>query len=70
MWYCGPAALSIIFENLGLTASQKDIANIAGTNTNGTSLYGLYLSCLSYGFNSTVWMLSSSDLRINDLIVL
>ena len=70
MWYCGPAALSIIFESLGLSLSQEDIAKIAGTNTNGTSLYGLYQACIKKGFNPSVLKINSSDLKTNDLAVL
>ena len=70
MWYCGPAALSIVFESLGLSVSQEDIAGLAGTNVNGTSLAGLYQACLRYGFNSSVWLLGYDDLRVNDLVVL
>ena len=70
MWYCGPAALSIVFESLGLSVSQEDIAGLAGTNVNGTSLAGLYQACLHYGFDSSVWLLGYDDLRVNDLVVL
>lgn len=70
MWYCGPAALSIVFESLGLSVSQEDIACLAGTSVNGTSLSGLYQACLHYGFDSSVWLLGYDDLRVNDLVVL
>ena len=70
IWNCGPATLVNLFKIYGLNITQEEIASIAGTNSNGTSLYGLYLTCIHYGFNVSAWYLDSDSLKVNDLVVL
>ena len=71
VWNCGPATLVNLFKLYGLDVSQDEIVSIAGTDSNGTSLYGLYLACVHYGFNVSAWCLdSASGIRVNDLVVL
>ena len=70
IWNCGPATLVNLFKIYGLNITQEEIASIAGTNSNGTSLYCLYLACIHYGFNVSAWYLDSDSLKVNDLVVL
>ncbi|MDO5849689.1 MAG: NosD domain-containing protein [Methanobacteriaceae archaeon] len=71
VWNCGPATLVNLFKLYGLDVSQEEISSIAGTDSDGTSLYGLYLACVHYGFNVSAWYLDSIEgIRVNDLVVL
>lgn len=71
VWNCGPATLVNLFKLYGLDVSQDEIASITGTDSNGTSLYGLYLACVHYGFNVSAWCLDSArSIEVNDLVVL
>lgn len=49
---CGPACLAAIFRKYGLKLSIAKIREIAGTDREGTSAYGLIKTAEHYGFQS------------------
>ena len=51
---CGPACLAAIFRNYGLKVSIAKIRDIAGTDRQGTSAYGLVKVIEHYGFEEKV----------------
>lgn len=51
---CGPACLAAIFRKYGLKVSIAQIRDIAGTDRQGTSAYGLVKAIEYYGFNNKV----------------
>ena len=51
---CGPACLSAIFRKYGLKISIAKIRDIAGTDRQGTSAYGLVKVIEHYGFQQKV----------------
>lgn len=38
---CGPAALATVLNNMGINATEQELAVLAGTDENGTIMYGL-----------------------------
>ena len=51
---CGPACLAAIFGKYGLKVSIAKIRDIAGTDRQGTSAYGLVKAIEHYGFQQKV----------------
>lgn len=51
---CGPACLAAIFRKYGLKVSIAKIRDIAGTDRQGTSAYGLVKTIEHYGFQQKV----------------
>lgn len=51
---CGPACLAAIFGKYGLKVSIAKIRDIAGTDRQGTSAYGLVKVIEYYGFQQKV----------------
>lgn len=50
-YYCGPAALATVFEQMGIEADQEKIADIAGMDEEkGTTLYGLSQATKKLGY--------------------
>ena len=38
---CGPAALATVLNNMRINATEQELAILAGTDENGTTMYGL-----------------------------
>ncbi|MEN4017330.1 MAG: cysteine peptidase family C39 domain-containing protein [Methanobacterium sp.] len=38
---CGPAALATVLQNMGINSTEEELKVLAGTDTSGTSMYGL-----------------------------
>lgn len=49
---CGPAALATVLNSIGVNATQKELATLAKTNKNGTTMYGLHQAAQSKGLNT------------------
>lgn len=65
---CGPACLAAIFKKYGLNVSIAKIRDIAGTDRQGTSAYGLVKVIEHYGFQQKVVEADKSVLN-RDLIL-
>ena len=62
---CGPACLAAIFRKYGLKVTIAKIRDIAGTDRQGTSAYGLVKAIEHYGFQQKVYMLLSIINEVN-----
>jgi tetratricopeptide (TPR) repeat protein len=49
---CGPAALAIVCAELGVPADTEELAELAGTDATGTSLYGLQQAAAAQGLRA------------------
>lgn len=64
---CGPASLATVLQNLSINVSQDVLAADAGTDENGTTIYGLAQAAqkeglFAYGKNLSVDQLESGDI--------
>jgi predicted double-glycine peptidase len=67
---CGPAALATVLNNLGINATEQELAILAGTDESGTTMYGLVQAAGAKGVNATGIRLSVNELKKNDIIAL
>jgi predicted double-glycine peptidase len=58
---CGPACLKAVFDYWGVAVSESEIADIAGTSRNGTSIDGLVKASRHFGFDALVKRNASLD---------
>ncbi|MBP2046764.1 C39 family peptidase [Methanobacterium aggregans] len=65
---CGPASLATALNNMGLNATELELAALAGTDENGTTMYGLLQAARSKGLNATGMKISSNDLKSNNIV--
>ena len=65
---CGPASLATVLNNLGFNATEMELGALAGTDENGTTLYGLLQAARSKGLNATGMKISSNDLKSNNIV--
>ena len=70
IWNCGPASLATVLNNMGINATQDELANLAGTDETGTILYGLVHAAQSKGLNATGMLLSVDQLKPNYIVLL
>ena len=70
IYSCGPAALATILKNLGIYTTEAELAQLAGTDETGTSLYGLKTAAQSKGVNAVGARLTIDQLQPNYLVVL
>ena len=67
---CGPASLATVMNYYGVNVTQQQLAQIAGTNTQGTSMAGLAYAAQYYGFNATGMDLTADQLQPYDIVLL
>lgn len=67
---CGPAALATVLNNLGINATEKELANLAGTDESGTTMHGLMQAAQSKGLKATGMKVSMNELKKNDMVFL
>jgi hypothetical protein len=65
---CGPASLATVLSNFGFNATEMEIAALAGTDENGTTMYGLLQAARSKGLNATGMKISSNYLKSNNIV--
>ena len=70
IYSCGPAALATILKNLGIYTTEAELAQLAGTDETGTSLYGLKTAAQSKGVNAVGARLTIDQLQANNIVVL
>ncbi|OEC84585.1 MULTISPECIES: cysteine peptidase family C39 domain-containing protein [Methanobacterium] len=59
---CGPASLATVLQNLSINVSQDMVATIAGTDDNGTTMYGLAQAAQKQGL-----IVKGLKLKVNEL---
>ena len=67
---CGPAALATVLNNLGINATEQELASLAGTDKSGTTMYGLVQAAQSKGLEAIGMGLSVNELKKNDIVFL
>lgn len=70
VYTCGPAALATILKNLGIFTTEAELAQIAKTDQDGTSLLGLKNAAKSKGVNAFGYELSVGQLKPDYIVVL
>ena len=68
---CGPAALATVMQNyFGINATQDQVATLARTNENGTTMYGLAQAAQSEGLFAEGMNLSVDELEPGNIVYL
>jgi Predicted double-glycine peptidase len=67
---CGPASLATVLNKIGVNATEQEIADLAGTDKSGTTMYGLVQAARSKGLNATGMMLSVDQLKPHNIVLL
>jgi len=67
---CGPATLATVLNNMGINATEEELASLAGTNETGTTMYGLVQAAQAKGLIAKGMRLSVDQLRPNNIVVL
>lgn len=67
---CGPAALATVLNNMGINVTEQELATLAGTDENGTTMYGLVQAAKAKGLNAVGMKLSVNELKKNNIVFL
>jgi len=70
IYTCGPAALATVLKNLGIYTTEAELAELAGTDETGTSLYGLKIATQAKGVTAVATRLTIDQLAANYIVVL
>ena len=62
---CGPAALATVLQRLGVNTTEDELAGLAGTTEDGTTMQGLLEASRAKGMNATGMKLNISELKEN-----
>jgi parallel beta-helix repeat protein len=70
IWNCGPASLATVMNNMGFNVTDTEIADLAGTDKSGTTMYGLVHAAQVKGLNATGMILPVNQLKPNYIVLL
>ncbi len=70
VYTCGPAALATLFKKWGIFTTETEIGKLAGTDNEGTSLWGLKNASESKGISAIAYNVTSNKLKINNIVIL
>lgn len=70
IWNCGPASLATVLNNFGVKVTQDELADLAGTDKDGTTMYGLVHAAQVKGLNATGMILSVGQLKPGYMVLL
>ncbi|HIH61869.1 MAG TPA: C39 family peptidase [Methanobacteriales archaeon] len=65
---CGPAALATVFQKLGISTTEDELAELAGTTEDGTTMQGLLEAAKAKGVNAVSMKLGISELKENMIV--
>ncbi|MDI6701764.1 C39 family peptidase [Methanothermobacter wolfeii] len=65
---CGPAALATVLKSLGIPCSESELAELAGTDESGTTMYGLIVAAITKGLKARGLKMDVSQLRKNHIV--
>ncbi len=65
---CGPATLATVLNNLGINVTEQELATLAGTDENGTTMYGLVQAAKAKGLNAVGMKISVNELKKNNIV--
>jgi predicted double-glycine peptidase len=60
---CGPASLAAVCHHFGVEATENEIAGLAGTTPEGTSMLGLQEAAHSKGLKAEGWQVDTPELE-------
>ena len=67
---CGPAALATVLQSFGINTTDKELAKLAGTDKNGTNMYGLVQAAQKKGLVAKGLRLKVSELEPGNIVFL
>ena len=70
IWNCGPASLATVMNNMGVNATQDELASLSGTDKSGTTMYGLVHAAQIKGLNAKGVMLPVDQLESGNIVLL
>ena len=70
IYTCGPAALATVMKHLGVNATEDELAQWAGTDETGTTMYGLAQAAKAKGLNAMGFRLTTDQLKPDYIVVL
>ncbi|GLI12075.1 hypothetical protein MARBORIA2_11650 [Methanobrevibacter arboriphilus] len=70
VYTCGPAALATLFKKWGVFTTESEIAKLAGTDNEGTSLWGLKNASESKGIYANAYNVTSDKLKVDNIVLL
>jgi len=71
IYSCGPAALATVMKNLGINATELELAILSNTTETGTTMLGLKQAAIDKGFlNTKGYKLTTDQLQANYIVVL
>jgi len=70
VYTCGPSALATLFKKWGIFTTEEEISKLAGTDNEGTSLWGLKNASESKGIPLNAYNVTSDKLSIDNIVLL
>ncbi|MEA4957678.1 hypothetical protein SDC9_54269 [bioreactor metagenome] len=70
VYTCGPAALATLFKKWGIFTTEVELSKLAGTDNEGTSLWGLQNASESKGIYSNAYNVTFDKLKIDNIVLL
>lgn len=67
---CGPAALATVLQGMGISCSEYELAQIAGTDETGTTMYGLMRAAIKKGLDARGMRVKLDNLDSNNIVFL
>ncbi|MBF4467883.1 MAG: right-handed parallel beta-helix repeat-containing protein [Methanobrevibacter arboriphilus] len=70
VYTCGPAALATLFKKWGIFTTEAELAKLADTDNEGTSLWGLKNASESKGIYTNAYNVTSDKLKVDNIVLL
>ena len=70
IWNCGPASLATVMNNMGVNATQDELASSSGTDKSGTTMCGLVNAAQIKGLNAKGVILPVDQLESGNIVLL
>jgi predicted double-glycine peptidase len=67
---CGPAALATVLQGMGIGCTEYELAQIAGTDETGTTMYGLMRAAMEKGLDARGMRVKVDNLDSNNIVFL
>ncbi len=67
---CGPAALATVLQGMGISCTEYELAQIAGTDETGTTMYGLMKAAIKKGLDARGMRIKLDNLTSNNIVFL
>ena len=67
---CGPAALATVLQKMGIKCNENELAQMAGTDDTGTTMYGLMKAAIKKGLNARGMRIHAENLDSDNIVFL